>query len=285
MTAIPLDEVRELLSDGNLIQTGVRADEVRRARHGARTTFVRVLEVHVDAMPAAWPPGANVGELRLIGAPSSTEAAVRAVKRALAAAGDVPLTAFSMADLARLAASASGGWGRVLAPLRDAGLEQIAELPLDVLPAAAQALEAVAAAGLTAPRLTVQHAQRDRDGWIALFRRAAELQQAVGGIRAFAPLARVLDVAHPTTGYDDVTTIALARLLVDNIPSIQVDWPLYGPKLAQVALTTGADDVDGVSPLEGELGRRRSPLEEIRRNIAAAGLEAVQRDGRFRVRA
>ena len=42
--------------------------------------------------------------------------------------------------------------------------------------------------------------------------------------------------------------MALARLVVDNVPSIQVDWSLYGPKLAQVALTVGADDVDGVSP-------------------------------------
>jgi aminodeoxyfutalosine synthase len=82
-----------------------------------------------------------------------------------------------------------------------------------------------------------------------------------------------------------VKTIAVARLLVDNIESIQVDWPLYGPKLAQVGLTFGADDVDGVSPLEetGE-GRRRAPLEEIRRNITAASGEPIERDGLFRRR-
>jgi aminodeoxyfutalosine synthase len=78
-----------------------------------------------------------------------------------------------------------------------------------------------------------------------------------------------------------VKAIAVARLLVDNIASIQVDWALYGPKLAQVALTVGADDVDGVSALEGDLGRRRSPIEEIRGNITAAGLEPIQRDGLF----
>ena len=66
------------------------------------------------------------------------------------------------------------------------------------------------------------------------------------------------------------------------MPSIQVDWALYGPKLAQVALTVGADDVDGVSPLdETSEGRRRAPLEEIRRNIRAAGFEAVERNGRY----
>jgi 2-iminoacetate synthase ThiH len=69
---------------------------------------------------------------------------------------------------------------------------------------------------------------------------------------------------------------------VHNIPSIQVDWSLYGPKLAQVALTFGADDVDAVSP-DDDLGEgpRRAPLEEIRRNIRAAGFEPEERDGRF----
>jgi aminodeoxyfutalosine synthase len=89
-------------------------------------------------------------------------------------------------------------------------------------------------------------------------------------------------VAQPTTGYDDVKVIAMARLLAANIETIQVDWVLYGPKLAQVALTVGADDVDAVSAVDDTAeGRRRSPLEEIRRNIRAAGQEPVERNGRF----
>ena len=64
---------------------------------------------------------------------------------------------------------------------------------------------------------------------------------------------------------------------------MQVDWQLYGPKLAQVALTFGADDVDGVSAVDDmRLGRRRAPLEEIRRNIVAASGEPVERDGLLR---
>ena len=61
-----------------------------------------------------------------------------------------------------------------------------------------------------------------------------------------------------------------------------MDWPLYGPKLAQVGLLVGADDVDGVMASEpGALGPRRTALEEIRGNIRAAGLQPVERDGRF----
>jgi aminodeoxyfutalosine synthase len=91
-----------------------------------------------------------------------------------------------------------------------------------------------------------------------------------------------MNPAVPTTGFDDVKRVALARLFLEDVPSIQVDWSLYGPKLAQVALTVGANDVDAVSPLDDSAeGRRRAPLEEIRRNIRAAGLDPVERDGRF----
>ena len=112
----------------------------------------------------------------------------------------------------------------------------------------------------------------------------AELQRAVAVIRAFAPLPRRVNPAVPTTGYEDIRRVALARIVADNVPSIQVDWSLYGPKLAQVALTVGADDVDGVSADDDvSQGYRRSPLEEIRRNIHAAGYEPVQRTGRWDV--
>jgi aminodeoxyfutalosine synthase len=117
---------------------------------------------------------------------------------------------------------------------------------------------------------------------ISLFKSVVELQRQVGVVRAFAPLPRTMNPAVPTTGYEDVKRIALARLVVHNVPSIQVDWSLYGPKLAQVALTVGADDVDGVSA-EDDMseGRRRAPLEEIRRNIVAAGQDPIERNGRF----
>jgi len=61
-----------------------------------------------------------------------------------------------------------------------------------------------------------------------------------------------------------------------------VDWRRYGPKLAQVALTFGADDLDAVSAAaEAPDGPRRAPMEELRRNIEAAGLTPAERDGRF----
>jgi 2-iminoacetate synthase ThiH len=76
--------------------------------------------------------------------------------------------------------------------------------------------------------------------------------------------------------------VAIARLAAPDIPDVQVDWLRYGPKLAQVALTFGANDLDNVEASdEAPDGRRRAPLEEVRRNIQAAGFEPTERDGRF----
>lgn len=270
--ALGPDEASIIAGSHDLIAVGMMADGVRRRLHGNRTTFLRVFAVHVDAVPPAVPSGASAGEFRLTGEPASLDAACAAVAAARRLAGDAVLTAFSLPFLAGLGADA-------FARLARAGLDGIAETPADSGSAAARAIEAARTAGLRVERLTVDAPPPDP---VSLVIGARDLQRAAGGFRVFAPLPRTLSTAAPTTGYDDVKLLALARLVVREIPSIQVDWPLYGPKLAQVALTVGADDVDGVAAVEsGLLGARRSALEEIRGNIRAAGLEPVERDGRY----
>ncbi len=75
--------------------------------------------------------------------------------------------------------------------------------------------------------------------------------------------------------------VALARLVLEDVPSVQVDWLIYGPKLAQVALTVGADDLDAVPAVDDlAQGARRATLEDLRRNITAAGLSPAERTGR-----
>ncbi len=290
-----------LLSTPNLVDVGVQGDDVRRRMHGARTTFVRVFEVHVDApAPApARPAGLSAGEVRIVGRPANEAAAIGAVRAALALADGAPLTGFSLPDLYALAPDPDA-LAELCSRLHDAGLEAIADTPLDsnLLADVPTAVRAARDAGLGVWRLTVhalptslnselmpaQRSELIHAARIASVERARNLQSAVGGFRAFAPLPRTMSIATPTTGYDDVKQVALARMVVNNIDSIQVDWPLYGPKLAQVALTVGADDVDGIAAVDpGVLGTRRSPIEEIKSNIRAAALEAVERDGRFRL--
>jgi hypothetical protein len=270
-----------ILATHDLIAVGVQGDDVRRRMHGARTTFVRVFEIHVDAPLASLPAGLAAGECRIVGRPASAQAAAEAVANAAPLVSGVPLTGFSLADLQALAPDPDG-LASLCSRLHDAGLDAIADVPLDLLDQPASAVRAARDAGLGVWRLTV-HELSDH-ARLTTVERARDLQAAVGGFRAFAPLPRTMSVATPTTGYDDVKQIALARVVVTNIDSIQVDWPLYGPKLAQVGLTVGADDVDGVAAVDpGILGTRRSPLEEIKGNIRAAALEAAERDGRFRL--
>jgi aminodeoxyfutalosine synthase len=274
-------EIDSLATTYDIVSLGTRADDARRERHGNRTTFVRVATLVADADGAiVWP--AAVGEVRIVGAPVSLAAAAARVSAVKKASAGVPVSAFSLADLETLAVEAGATLCGILEELAAAGLDLVAEAPIDRLRDPRRAIDDVAAAGLALARLTIdQLAPGDS---VAMFRTVADLQQQVGVIRAFAPLARRVNPALPTTGYDDIRRVALARLVVANVPSIQVDWSLYGPKLAQVALTVGVDDVDAVSAeSESAMGRRRAPLEEITRHIVAAGQTAVERNGRFEI--
>jgi aminodeoxyfutalosine synthase len=272
-------ELATLATTHDIINLGMLADGERRRRHGPRTTFVRVASVSAVPRAPVHVPGAT-GELRIEGTPSSRAAAIERVREVAAAAGSVPISGYSLADLEQMAARESVTLRSLLEDLRAAGLELVAEAPIDLLQSARRSIEEVNIGGLALGRLTVHRLQNP--DMVSLFKSVVELQRQVGVVRTFAPLPRTTNPAVPTTGYEDVKRIALARLAVDNVSSIQVDWSLYGPKLAQVALTVGADDVDGISA-EDDLseGPRRAPLEEIRRNIVAAGQDPVERNGRF----
>ncbi|MGH9237241.1 MAG: hypothetical protein ACRD3G_04300 [Vicinamibacterales bacterium] len=270
------DEVRELAHTPDILPLGMLADALRKGLHGSRVTFLRVAVCAFDQSIAdVVPPAAR--ELRLTGSPQTLDEAVGAVQAARSVAGLRTVSAFTWADAERWREADGQG---VLKKLHDAGLDAIAELPLDKIGDPRTALKALSGRGFTQVRLSIANSPAAERTDLLL--RAAELQEEFGCIQALDPLPSKLAAYRPTTGYDDVKMVAIARLAAPNIPSIQVDWQRYGPKLAQVALTFGADDIYGVSPSdEAPEGRRRAPLEEIRRNIEAAGFEPVERDGRF----
>lgn len=275
---IPADAIRELARSPDILALGTLADVLRRRLHGTRATYLRVATCPYDGSFADASP-VSAREIRITGHPPSLEVAISAVHAARAVAGERPLSGFSWTDVTRLAEG--GGIARVLRTLREAGLDAFAELPLDAMDAGT-AVGQLKQAGFEALRLTIDRmpaAER-----LEALLRLPELQQRFGCVEAINPLPLALNAFRPTTGYEDVKMVAIARLAAPDVPHVQVDWVRYGPKLAQVALTFGADDVDGVSASdEAPEGRRRAPVEEIRRNIRAAGFEPVERDGRFRV--
>lgn len=259
-----------LAGSADLLALGALADDVRRRRHGTTATFVRVhvLDLGDAASWTAAPPTAH--EVRLTGTPRSLDEAVDAVLRARPLAGGCVLRGFVLADLFTL------GGEEGCRALAAAGLDEVAVCHAG--PDAAHAVRAARDAGLAVRVVGLADEPADRPEWLLAVR---ALQDAVGGLDAVAPLPRVIDPARPTTGYADVRSVALARLALDDVPSVQVDWTLYGPKLAQVALTVGADDLDAVAAVDDLThGARRATIEDLRRNISAAGLTAAERTGR-----
>ncbi|BHH83269.1 aminofutalosine synthase MqnE [Desulforhopalus sp. 52FAK] len=75
-------------------------------------------------------------------------------------------------------------------------------------------------------------------------------QDETNGFLAFIPLAfhpkntKMSDISK-TTGMSDLKNIAVSRLMLDNFPHIKAYWVMIGPKMAQLALSFGADDMDG----------------------------------------
>ncbi len=275
------DELAMLAQAPDILALGMLADALRRRVRGATVTYARVAPCAYNASFAdAVPPAAR--EVRITGHPETVETALAAVVSAKAIAGDRLVSGFSWVDIERLAAQDGLVATALLERLREAGLEALAEIPLDQLAmtGTSAAIERLTAAGYQQLRLTM--ASAPAAARMALVQQAAELQSRFACIQVLNPLPTVLNALRPTTGYDDVKSVAIARLAAPSIPVIQVDWLRYGPKLAQVALTFGADDLDDVSPSdESPDGRRRAPLEEVRRNVEAAGFVPAERDGRF----
>lgn len=105
---------------------------------------------------------------------------------------------------------------------------------------------------------------------------------------AFHPANTPLQHIPSTTGFMDLKEIAVARLMLDNIPHIKAYWVMMTPRVAQVAQRFGANDLDGTVVEERiyhdagattEQGLRRK---ELLRLIREAGREPVERDTAYR---
>jgi hypothetical protein len=271
-------EITELaLAD--ILSVGMLADSVRRRVRGTQVTYVRVAACPFDGSFATEVP-LTAREVRITGVPPTLDVARSAIQSAKAIAGERVVSGFSWLDVVRLAGTDGTTEDAVAAAFRVSGLDALAELPLDAIGDGNEPLGILVHAGFREIRLTIQEAPAAERAPLLLA--AAGLQERFPAIQVLNPLPTAVLEGRPTTGYEDVRAVALARLAAPNIPTIQVDWTHYGPKLAQVALTFGADDLDNVTASDDAPdGHRRAPLEEVRRNIEAAGFTAAERDGRF----
>ena len=116
-----------------------------------------------------------------------------------------------------------------------------------------------------------------------------KLQDKTGGFMAFIPLAfhpLNTDIAqkHFTTGQMDIRMLALSRLMLDNFDHIKAFWIMISPEISQLALSFGADDIDGtvieekITNSAGAQSGQSMTVEELERLIREAGRIPVCRD-------
>jgi aminodeoxyfutalosine synthase len=121
-----------------------------------------------------------------------------------------------------------------------------------------------------------------------------QAQDETGGFLAFIPLA-----FHPqntelaklarTSGVDDLKNIAVARCFLDNFPHIKAYWVMIGQKLSQIALSFGADDVDGtvkeeiITHMAGAETEQAMSRDQLLRLIREAGRIPIERDTLYNV--
>ncbi|GFH62430.1 MAG: aminodeoxyfutalosine synthase [Candidatus Desulfovibrio kirbyi] len=126
--------------------------------------------------------------------------------------------------------------------------------------------------------------------------RLREQQDKSGGFACFIPLPFLMEnsalklpeaQSGQIRGLDQLRTVAVARLMLDNIPHIKAYWVMLGEKTAQTALWYGADDLDGtiieehIGHMAGAHSANGMTLRELESMIRLSGFRPVRRNAVF----
>ncbi|NNF83927.1 MAG: aminofutalosine synthase MqnE [Deltaproteobacteria bacterium] len=124
-------------------------------------------------------------------------------------------------------------------------------------------------------------------------RRLRELQDRTGGFQSFIPLAfhpKNTEIAKGyTTGLEDLLSLAVGRIFLDNFRHVKSFWIMVGPKVAQVSLHFGVNDIDGtvveekITHAAGARAGQEMTVPELVTMIRQAGRVPVERDTLYNV--
>ncbi len=221
----------------------------------------------------------------------------------------VHLQAFTAVEIAHLAEVAGINLADTLAALKEAGLGSLpgggAEVfsprirgdlcPKKLSPAGwLEVSQTAHRLGLRTNATMLYGHVETREERVDHLLRLREAQDETGGFLTFIPLAfhpqnTGLEDLPETTGFDDLKNLAVARLLLDNFDHIKAFWIMIGPKLAQLSLAFGADDIDGTVMEERitHMAGAQTPMGLSRQHllhlIREAGCEPVERDTLYNV--
>jgi cyclic dehypoxanthinyl futalosine synthase len=121
--------------------------------------------------------------------------------------------------------------------------------------------------------------------------KSRDLQDETGGFTAFIPWSFQPDGTELTyeraSAFDYLRTVAVSRLMLDNIPHMQASWVTQGPKVAQIALGYGINDFGSTMMEENVVSSAgcafTMPIEEMERLIHEAGYQSMRRTTQYQL--
>jgi cyclic dehypoxanthinyl futalosine synthase len=214
---------------------------------------------------------------------------------------DIYIHSFSPPEVSHIAKVSRLSLEETLTRLKEAGLDSLpgggAEILVDgvrekLSPKKIDAdtwmavMEAAHGCGLKSTATMMFGSIESRGDRVEHMRRIRELQDRTGGFRAFIPWSfQPANTRLPETtsasGIDYLTTLAVSRIYLDNVDNIQASWVTQGLKVAQVALSFGANDLGSTMIEENVVAAAdvtyRISKEELVQAIEATGKQPVQR--------
>ena len=310
------DPPRQTRGDAPTGESCAAGQETRRAKSGGPAASPRGIQGYLlapeEVLERARPDiEAGATEVHIVGglAPEvSLDYCVQMIARMHEAYPAVCIQAFTAVEIASVAKKAGLTPREVLVKLKDAGLTGLPGGGAEIFDPAVR--ERICPKKISGQEWLAIHREAHRlglttnatmlyghvetpahrvDHMLAL----RGLQDETGGFAAFIPLP-----FHPhgtlfpdlpgTTACDDLRTIAVSRLILDNVPHIKAFWIMLTPDLAQVALRFGADDLDGtvvreeITHAAGASTPQGLTAADLEHLIRAAGCEPVERDTLYR---
>jgi cyclic dehypoxanthinyl futalosine synthase len=296
----------------DLIGIGMEADAVRRSLHPEGVVSylvdrrIRITAAGTDTAEAIYTQAAETLELGGTGlhlelARSAPQPALDWICGLLSGLQQrfpaLSLHGLSASAVTALAAAAQLSLRETLTRLRDAGLDSLAGDDAMVSSEAAQTapwLEVHRTAhqlGLRSTAAMVFGLDETLDQRVAHLQAIRALQQETGGFTAFTPIAFHPDLHpghaipidwQPPTAVEYLRTLAISRLLLDNIAHIQSSSSAQGLKVVQMTLRFGGNDLGSISLEAGARRANRITEEDLRRVIRDAGFRPAQRDTLYR---
>ena len=265
---ISRDQALDCFRSDDLIGIGMEADAVRRRLHpeGVVTYAVSGVASSMAEVEGADERGASGIVLRGV----SVDEAVGLVAGVKRRFPHMWVQGFSAAEL-----NASDA----IARLRDAGLDGIGTGAAEAIDESWLRVQRAAhAAGIRTSVRMVFGAGESFEQRLDTLEAIARLQEDTGGLTAVEPVSfhaeggRALD---ETTAVEYLKMMAVTRMFVENVQTVETDWTTQGLKVLQMGLRFGANDVG----LAGGLAKE----EELRRIVRDAGFRVAERDLGYRV--